>query len=186
MVASWDIKTQAQSHLLKMFFASTEVHGHPAAVQLYEPFPRLSDWEHGSLCSQVLIHRVYGVSFEIGKCESLNLFHGLSLHQGLPQWGSRTLFSVPCLGLTVLLLGTLFMFLWIEVLTRMLDGPLAACRRMMDIMCVFHVLECCLTLSLSPIAFECVPLGLLRPRSCHRKTGYFSFSCPIWMLFVSP
>lgn len=84
-MASWDIKTQAQSHLLKVFFASTEVHGHPVAVQLYEPFPRLSNWECQFLCSQVLTHKAFGVSFEIGKCENLNLFHGLSLHQGLPQ-----------------------------------------------------------------------------------------------------
>lgn len=85
-----------------------------------------------------------------------------------------------------LLLGTLFMFLEIEVLTRTLDGPLAAWRRKMAIMCVFHVLWCGLTLSLSLIAFECVSSGLLRPRSCHRKTGYFSFFCPICMLSVSP
>lgn len=35
--------TSSVSFVENIFFTSTEVHGHPFAVQLYEPFPRLSN-----------------------------------------------------------------------------------------------------------------------------------------------
>lgn len=94
------------------------------AFQFYGCFSGLSNGLYWSLSSQVLAHSVFGVSFEIGKGENFNFFHGLSLYHQVFYSEPQGDFSVLREQVLYSISFTSRHFVYVSFINRNINSPL--------------------------------------------------------------